>query len=148
MKHIGIFIVSLIALCATSACTHNNGDIGFLFGQWRLHEITNGNTTEPCDTVFFAFQSNVVQLRKVVYESYDYNVLTGLYEQDADRLKCSFLNINGTDAIEEQEKKQMLDVLASLHIAETCPTFQVVRLTKDVMTLQYDCYTYHLEKLQ
>ncbi len=148
MKHIGIFITTLIALCATTACTHNNGDIGFLFGQWKLHEITTGNTAEPCDTVFLAFQSNIVQLRKVVYESYDYNLLTGLYEQQGDRLQCSFLNINGTDAIEEQQKKQMLDELASLHIKEACPVFQVIRLTRNEMALQYGRYTYHLEKLQ
>lgn len=148
MKKISIFITLLLLLCTTRACTHNNGDIGFLFGQWRLHEITDGNDIEPCDTVFLAFQSDIVQLRKVVYASYDFNLLTGLYQHQDSLLQFSFLNLNGTDVLEDSLREQMLLELASLHIKETDPIFQVSQLTRNKMTLKYDRYNYYLEKLQ
>ena len=149
MKKFGIIISALIIiLCVTNACTHNNGDIGFLFGQWRLHEITSESAVEQCDTVFLAFQSNIVQLRKVIYSSYDYNLLTGLYERQDNYMRFSFLNLNGADVLEEEQKTQLLSELASLHIEETAPLFQIIQLTRSQMILKYNQYEYHLEKLQ
>ena len=52
----------LIVIGATlTSCMQNGGNIGYLYGQWRLEEVTHDNTTSVCDTVFFSFQSDVFQ---------------------------------------------------------------------------------------
>lgn len=50
-----------ILLIILSGCTRNNGDIGKLFGQWKVTSITaDGEDVYDCDGVlYFAFQSSV-----------------------------------------------------------------------------------------
>ena len=43
MKHISSYIICAIALLF-GACTHNNGDIGPLFGTWALDGMTVDGT--------------------------------------------------------------------------------------------------------
>lgn len=61
----------LIAITAVlfSSCTRNNGDIGELFGQWKVVSITvNGeNTPDYNGVMYFAFQSSVY-CQKIVNE--------------------------------------------------------------------------------
>ena len=61
----------LIAITAVlfSSCTRNNGDIGELFGQWKVVSITaNGENIPDYDGVmYFAFQSSVY-CQKIVNE--------------------------------------------------------------------------------
>ncbi|MBQ5750970.1 MAG: lipocalin-like domain-containing protein, partial [Bacteroidaceae bacterium] len=76
MKKLIYIVLAFIAVTLTS-CMQNNGNIGYLFGQWRLEEVKHDNITTECDTVFFSFQSNVFQIRKIIYDSYDYSVFMG-----------------------------------------------------------------------
>ncbi len=51
-----------------AGCTHNNGDIGTIFGQWQLHSISadaDGMQTPvlPKDThMYWAFQSSTIRV--------------------------------------------------------------------------------------
>ena len=62
------FFVTVIAI-VSSGCTRNNGDIGELFGQWKVVSITaDGENVYGCDGVmYFAFQSSVY-CQKIVNE--------------------------------------------------------------------------------
>lgn len=45
-------------------CTHNNGDIGHLFGQWRIESVKYDNAPQPDydGNLFLSFQNSVVQI--------------------------------------------------------------------------------------
>ena len=61
MKRISHILILFAVLLATG-CTHNNGDIGHLFGTWKVTEATINDRPYDFDgnTLFFAFQNNVV----------------------------------------------------------------------------------------
>ena len=49
----------------TAGCTSNNGNIGEIFGQWKLERIdTQGMTTDPTPglTMTWAFQNTTVRV--------------------------------------------------------------------------------------
>lgn len=57
-------LLSIAFLLALSSCTHNNGDIGPLFGQWKLISIeTQGVDLPEYDSdVFWCFQDSAIQI--------------------------------------------------------------------------------------
>jgi hypothetical protein len=58
----------LVLLLATIAsCTRNNGDIGTLFGQWKVTSITCDDTPVAgySGNIFFSFQSQVFKMNRV-----------------------------------------------------------------------------------
>lgn len=65
MKTIRLYILPLIILtCLLGAgCTHNNGDIGPLFGRWKLIEASGLPQSAP-EGIFWAFQSSVIQMQR------------------------------------------------------------------------------------
>ena len=61
-------IISIILLALSlNACTHNNGDIGDLFGTWKLQSITiNGESDSTYQSnVLWKFQSSIISMVKV-----------------------------------------------------------------------------------
>lgn len=67
-KHIiSIIIVSLTILFA--GCTSNNGDIGDMFGQWKLTEILHNDGEDSDETytgnVFWSFQNTTVEIKEI-----------------------------------------------------------------------------------
>lgn len=60
-----LFVAMILVLM--SGCTRNNGDIGELFGQWRVTSIAvDGEEVQDYDgTLYFAFQSSVYCQKKV-----------------------------------------------------------------------------------
>lgn len=59
MKTLSRIILIITALISLNACTHNNGDIGHLFGTWRLNTITiNGDV----DSVYAKADNRVVEI--------------------------------------------------------------------------------------
>ena len=65
MKPFSIFVILLTSLLA--ACTHNDGDIGPLFGSWQLESIEVDGTVDSSYTgnVFWGFQSSVIRMAVV-----------------------------------------------------------------------------------
>ena len=62
MKPISIkMYIFAIVLAIASSCTRNNGDIGELFGLWRVTaiEVDGVNRSDYNGTIYFAFQSSV-----------------------------------------------------------------------------------------
>lgn len=64
MKLATRFIVLLIIALTFNACTHNNGDIGGLFGTWKLQSITiEGEIDSSYDNnVLWKFQSSIMSM--------------------------------------------------------------------------------------
>ncbi len=148
MKKLLSSILVILSLCMASSCTQNNGYIGLLFGQWRLHEITSATTTEVVDTIFLSFQAEVFQIRSIDYIKYEYNLLTGLFNHNEENLTLSFINVNGTDTTDSAARIEMYRALNKLHIDHLNPTFHINTLTCKDMELQYNGYHYTFEKLQ
>ena len=146
MKYLIYMAIAVIAATLTS-CMHNGGDIGYLFGQWRLEQVEYDDVAQECDTVFFSFQSNVFQIRKIIYNSYDYSVFMGLYEHQEDFIKFNIYNYNSKEILTPEYEQATLVDLASLHIDTVVPVFKVIELDNKYMTLEYNDYYYYLKKL-
>lgn len=55
----------ILLCCLFSACTHNNGDIGKLFGTWHLVSVdgnVSGYTPDEGDEVYWAFQNTTIKM--------------------------------------------------------------------------------------
>ena len=146
MKHI-IYFIAIILTMFSTACMHNGGDIGHLYGQWRLEQITTGTQVEECDTVFFAFQSDIFQIRKVNYTSFETISYTGLYRRPDNNLMLNFYNYWGNDIDTKQDTVATLVSLEHLYIDKLSPLFIVKNLDSDNMVLEYNNHCYHCVKL-
>ncbi|MBR5844382.1 MAG: lipocalin-like domain-containing protein [Bacteroidaceae bacterium] len=146
MKHL-IYIALTVVALALASCMQNGGNIGYLYGQWRLEQVEHENVATECDTVFFSFQSNVFQIRKIIYDSYDYSVFMGLYEHQNDHIKFNIYNYNSQEILTPEYEHVVLNDLASLHIDTVVPLFKVVELNNKYMTLEYNDYLYYFKKL-
>ena len=146
MKRLVYIAFTVVALALVS-CMHNGGNIGYLYGQWRLEQVEHDNITTDCDTVFFSFQSNVFQIRKIIYNSYDYSVFMGLYEHQDDHIKFNIYNYNSQEILTEEYEQIVLNDLASLYIDTVTPLFKVIDLDNKYMTLEYDDNLYYFKKL-
>lgn len=60
-----LLLISLLTILP--GCTTNNGDIGPLFGQWKLTEILIDGEPEPGynGDIFWQFQSHVISMRRI-----------------------------------------------------------------------------------
>ena len=68
MKTVSVKIYMFaIVLALVSSCTRNDGDIGELFGIWRVTaiEVDGANQNDYDGTLYFAFQSSVFSQKKV-----------------------------------------------------------------------------------
>lgn len=93
---IKMMIVSLLVLI-TSACVHNNGNIGPLFGTWGLDAmIVDGvPETHPEDAnTFIMFQSNVVKIHLIDSRSTFLGYCYGSWERDGDVLELDFTHFD------------------------------------------------------
>lgn len=73
MKAVSVKIYILaIVLALVSSCTRNNGDIGELFGIWRVTaiEVDGVNQNDYDGTLYFAFQSSVFSQKKMDEETH------------------------------------------------------------------------------
>lgn len=60
-----IIILSVIVATTLCGCTHNNGNIGSLFGKWKLTsiEVENMQTPEIDGTIFWSFQNSTIEMQ-------------------------------------------------------------------------------------
>lgn len=82
INNIGHFKILFLVCIATlfGGCTRNNGDIGDLFGIWRLESITaDGEEIEFLEgetrALTWSFQSHIILIRTI----YDYNESGGFF---------------------------------------------------------------------
>lgn len=147
MKRLLYTVILTALLGCMVSCMQNDGYIGPLFGQWRLEEVATENHIEECDTIFFSFQSNLFQVRKIIYNSYDYTAFTGLYERNEEMIKFNFLNHNSNDITTHEDTVLLLNDLQTLYIHEVSPIFTIEKLNNKEMILNYNNYNYIFRKL-
>lgn len=77
----------LLIFAALTSCMHNDGDIGNLFGTWKIDSITidGEEDTKYDDNVFVQFQTEVVRLVEVQH-NYDYVEYYGSWSRDGKNL--------------------------------------------------------------
>lgn len=88
MSHISAYrILFSITIITLLSCTHNNGDIGPLFGQWKLTEIIINDKPDQNynENIFFAFQNDVTNM-KIVYEHHETVEAYGHWKQNGNIL--------------------------------------------------------------
>lgn len=73
LKYLCLFLLVM----TLSACTHNDGDIGNIFGQWKLVAMTTDGVDNPDykGNVFWSFQNTTIEIKEVnepgeVYQSF------------------------------------------------------------------------------
>lgn len=96
MRIIGYIFTALLAIAAMCSCTHNNGDIGPLFGQWKITDIattdavTGTVTHNATSGAFLSFQNDVVTLTQV-YDGQHLSALSyGQWELNGNSLTLYF----------------------------------------------------------
>jgi len=88
-----IFLIFAIGLLS-SGCTRNNGDIGDLFGNWRLDSVTADDIElELYDgeikVYTWAFQSGIIRIQRI-YSNMDHLDYLGTWQRDDDELLLDF----------------------------------------------------------
>lgn len=59
-----MWLVLLLGVAITS-CTQNDGYIGPIFGKWQLIEMWEDGTMTPHDSIYYNFQTSVIQIQLV-----------------------------------------------------------------------------------
>ena len=96
MRIIGYIFTALLAIAALCSCTHNNGDIGPLFGQWKITDIATtdaatGNVTHNATSgAFLSFQNDVVTLTQVYDGQHQSALSYGKWELNGNSLTLYF----------------------------------------------------------
>ena len=96
MRIIGYIFTALLAIAALCSCTHNNGDIGPLFGQWKITDIattdavTGTVTHNATSGAFLSFQNDVVTLTQVYDGQHQSALSYGKWELNGNSLTLYF----------------------------------------------------------
>lgn len=78
-----------------SACTHNDGDIGNLFGTWRVDSFTIDGVAQENDQISnttFSFQNNIVAITLVKDAYLTYNTRYGTWSESDGYFTLNFTN--------------------------------------------------------
>ncbi len=122
-------ILAVVALMSLSGCTHNNGDIGYWFGQWHLDSIeVNGVPVPDYDgNTYFLFQGKVFCMR-CVDEARHYYADSYAQWQESDDHQSVTLNF---------ADDRYLPTINPLVQLETFTRLTVVMLTREKMVLEH-----------
>lgn len=83
MKKINLYI-AIFSLALLASCTHNDGDIGPLFGTWHVDAIEVDGTPDATydGSLFVMFQSNIADWRIVDEQAHTYVNAWASWQQD------------------------------------------------------------------
>lgn len=139
MKHIFHIITFIsIILIGGASCTHNNGDIGPLFGNWKVTSIEINGIPDASykGNIFFAFQTDITNM-KAIYDNHVYSERFGQWKIEGENL---LLTYNDT----------WYPPLSESHMSVGTNICRIIQLTnKDMklsMTNSEATYTYTLIK--
>ncbi len=136
MKNIIVLFILWMTILLP-ACTHNDGDIGPLFGQWKLVSIEKSGQKDTYDNLFLSFQSSVLEFKTVTYP-HSYLCSYGEYEHID-----NYLNIK----IKEGSESVLNDFqLNKNNEDEWSFSFNIVKLTNNKMVLSLDDKIYTFAK--
>lgn len=139
----------IIIMLAAASCTHNDGDIGPLFGFWRLEALAvDGNDVKLYDDetllYTFAFQDEVVLINTTLPHS-DYDRCFGSWRRDGSTLTLDFDHTDSDDVTKYNPPAALMFDPSGV------TTFDIIRLDSSHMTLAYTDaegrrLTYYLKK--
>lgn len=130
MKKVFVLIGTFFLL---SACTHNDGDIGKLFGKWQLEEVRSEKESQAYCTIFYNFQNSIVWLQYLESEHVVKNA-HGYFQHRQNDLHLQMTDLSDT---------------AYIHLfalPDTTITFKIKELTKKKMILTWDEKEWILKK--
>lgn len=94
-----LLYLSLILMLGLGSC-QNNGNIGSLFGTWRIDyysvdgvevkEIDIPGEPLPLSHVMFSFQNNIVQVATVLDDYKNYSIVFGTWEENDGNMILDF----------------------------------------------------------
>lgn len=85
---LNIIAILMLALCG---CTHNNGNIGPWYGQWKLEALEVDGREDPAygHNQFWAFQNDILVINEVMSET-DHLVRYATWRQEGEMLLIDF----------------------------------------------------------
>lgn len=102
MKKIAIVFAAIVAI-VLGGC-QNNGDIGRLFGSWRLDQyLVNGEQvtevsaygeTVPVKNIVFSFQSSVIKITTNLDDYLSYYSAFGSWKEEGDQFTIDFTHVD------------------------------------------------------
>jgi len=95
-------IIFAVCVSCLAGCTQNNGDIGPLFGFWRLQELTaDGDAVEgyTAGDEIWSFQNNIIFIQ-TLGEAHGYDERAGTWERSATALVLDFTHWRGQNDME------------------------------------------------
>ena len=148
-------IALLIIALSLNACTHNNGDIGDLFGTWKLESIAiNGEIDEnyaKSSNVIWKFQASVISMIRANDTTHDRLESWGTWNYANDETQL-VLNFTHTDNDNNRPGLPKYSPLEETHLPKaTISTLDIKELNGKRMVLIYHStdgveYTYHLKR--
>lgn len=146
-----IIIVFLLTL-SLNACSHNNGDIGDLFGTWKLQSITIDN---ECDTayqcnVLWKFQSSIISMVKADDSTHTKTESWGTWSYANDDTQL-ILDFTHTDNDHPNVGSSKYSPMPDTHLPKGIKIpLDIIKINSDEMTLRYIAndgseYIYHLK---
>lgn len=143
MKLLRLALLAFLLL-PFGSCTHNDGDIGMLFGSWHLTEMTvDGERVADYDgDVFWMFQNSVVCMRQVLpYHEVDERWGDWRWAAKGQLL----LNFNHYDELREPDDPSYLP-LPQMGLIAGDNIMHVEHLTGNRMRLSYANRVYFFKK--
>lgn len=76
-----------------SGC-QNNGDIGYLFGTWRIDSFTSDGVDRPEDakSTLISFQNDIVMVQHILDDEGSYVNYYGTWEETGDVMRINFMH--------------------------------------------------------
>lgn len=149
-RHI-ILVAAVLMMTIAAGCTHNDGDIGPLFGSWRLKDITvTGNGPAPAvPDVVWSFQSSVIRFQTLA-SHHDYYENWASWSLDGDNMTVNF--VNHDDDTPESYWPYTTPPIPGFPRQVEVMVMHVENLTSSDMVLSYASsdgltYTYKLKKI-
>lgn len=90
MKKLLLYLLCAVVQFSFSSCTHNNGDIGPLFGRWTVTECVVDGQRQDVDCVI-DFQSHIVRVTRLgEHGDTDYSLGTWTLDEPQRQLTLDF----------------------------------------------------------
>lgn len=136
LLYIPLFLLFLFCV----GCTQNNGEIGNLFGFWRV--TGEGISTNSGEEIIWAFQNDILEIT-VNKPHHDASKTYGTYTDTDDALRIDFTHWKGLT-----DKEYLYHMPAQLGLPENEPfVMRVAKREGNEMTLTYEGRTFNLKKI-
>ena len=147
MKKTILTILTIVSVILIAGCTHNNGDIGPWFGQWKVTGIEKNGAiyTEYKGDGIFRFQSEVVAVGKVYPNQGGVSLSTGNWsevEVSTDANSTKYLSLEFKENGPIGYRNLYLSKNSVLKIVKREGRDKILEYTDD----NGDKYTYYLKK--